>query len=223
MAGRGRAVLLFRMRTQSSDGDRNRARPQAIQHRRRPRIRWDFLRLAGILLANERDRCGLSNPRLRGRPRSSAAIRPALAVAGDELDTARYPNRSSLIEALASLPDAQLLLTDADRRRMEFRLERLRPRQLRELGERHRVSLLGLKRKSELIAALAGAPGSPEILMELEAHDTAERDAGPALGRDTDIDYERVEELLDQARKRFQERQFEAALTAAQEASRIAE
>ncbi|HVG36291.1 MAG TPA: hypothetical protein VNA10_01030, partial [Thermoplasmata archaeon] len=139
------------------------------------------------------------------------------------LDPARYPNRSSLIEALASLPDAELLLTEAERRRMEFRLERLRPRQLRELGERHRVSLLGLKRKSELIAALAGAPGSPEILMELEAHDTAERDAGPALGRDTDIDYERVEELLDQARKRFQERQFEAALTAAQEASRIAE
>src|SRR2546427_361592 len=59
--------------------------------------------------------------------------------------------------------------------------------------------------------------------MELEAQDTAERDAGLALGRDTDIDYERVEELLDQARKRFQERQFEAALTAAQEASRIAE
>src|SRR5207244_5724728 len=34
---------------------------------------------------------------------------------------------------------------------------------------------------------------------------------------------ERVEALLAQARKWFQERQFEAALTAAQEASRIAE
>src|SRR5207245_3024604 len=53
--------------------------------------------------------------------------------------------------------------------------------------------------------------------------DTAERDSGLVLGRDADVDYERVEELLDQARKRFQERQFEAALTAAQEASRIAE
>src|SRR5256885_3093199 len=135
----------------------------------------------------------------------------------------RYPSRGSLIEALASLPDAELLLAEAERRRMEFRLERLRPRQLRELGERYRVSLLGLKRKSELIAALAGAPGSPQILMELEAQDTAERDAGLALGRDTDIDYERVEELLDQARKRFQERRFEAALAAAQEASRTAE
>src|SRR3989475_13053580 len=59
--------------------------------------------------------------------------------------------------------------------------------------------------------------------MEPEAQATAERDAGLALGRDTDIDYERVEELLDQARKWFQERQFEAALTAAQEASPIAE
>src|SRR3989442_7485922 len=59
--------------------------------------------------------------------------------------------------------------------------------------------------------------------MELEAQDTAERDSGLVLGRDADVDYERVEELLEQARKRFQERQFEAALTAAQEASRIAD
>src|SRR5437870_11595503 len=106
---------------------------------------------------------------------------------------------------------------------MEFRLERLRPRQLRELGERYRVSLLGLKRKAELIAALAAAPGSPQILMELDAQDTAERDSGLTLGRDTDTVYERVEELLDQARKRLQERQFEAALTAAQQASRTAD
>src|SRR2546425_880976 len=106
---------------------------------------------------------------------------------------------------------------------MEYHLERLRPRQLRELGERHRVSLLGLKRKSDLVAAIAAAPGSPEIFMELEAQDTAERDSGLVLGRDADVDYERVEELLEQARKRFQERQFEAALTAAQEASRIAD
>src|SRR3989442_2236491 len=106
---------------------------------------------------------------------------------------------------------------------MEYHLERLRPRQLRELGERHRVSLLGLKRKSDLVDAIDAAPGSPEILMELEAQDTAERDSGLVLGRDADVDYERVEELLEQARKRFQERQFEAALTAAQEASRIAE
>src|SRR5216117_1994295 len=139
------------------------------------------------------------------------------------LDPTRYPNRTSLIEALASLADVESLLAEAERRRMEYHLERLRPRQLRELGERHRVSLLGLKRKSDLVAALATAPGSSEILLELEAQDAADRDAGFVLGRDADVDYERVEELLEQARKRFQERQFEAALTAAQEASRIAE
>jgi len=139
------------------------------------------------------------------------------------LDPTRYPNRTSLIEALASLADVGSLLAEAERRRMEYHLERLRPRQLRELGERHRVSLLGLKRKSDLVAALAAAPGSSEILLELEAQDAADRDAGFVLGRDADVDYERVEELLEQARKRFQERQFEAALTAAQEASRIAE
>ena len=144
-------------------------------------------------------------------------------AAAHGLDPTRYPNRSSLIEALASRPDAEVLLTEADRRRMEYHLERLRPRQLRELGERHRVGLLGLKRKSDLVVTIAAAPGAPEILMELEAQDAAERDSGFVLGRDADVDYERVEELLDQARKRFQERQFEAALTAAQEASRIAE
>src|SRR5207249_442657 len=165
----------------------------------------------------------------RKPPCPTAALSPlpdqacaALAAAAG-LDPTRYPTRSSRIEALASRPDAEVLLTEADRRRMEYHLERLRPRQLRELGERHRVSLLGLKRKSDLVATIAAAPGAPEILMELEAQDAAERDSGFVLGRDADVDYERVEELLDQARKRFQERQFEAALTAAQEASRIAE
>lgn len=168
-----------------------------------------------------------------GGPRTPSSPREALSTLPDPVlhdlanahgvDPARYPNRTSLIEALASLSDAGLLLPEAEHRRMEYRLGRLRPRQLRELGERYRVSLLGLKRKSDLVAALVGAPGSSEILMELEAQDTADRDAGLALGRDADVDYERVEELLDQARKRFQERQFEAALTAAQEASRIAE
>src|SRR5439155_25037063 len=59
--------------------------------------------------------------------------------------------------------------------------------------------------------------------MELEAQAPAERDAGLILGRDSSVDFDRVEDLLVQARKRFQERRFEAALTAAQEASRTAE
>src|SRR5438046_10715396 len=59
--------------------------------------------------------------------------------------------------------------------------------------------------------------------MELEAQAPAERDAGLILGRDSSVDFDRVEDLLVQARKRFQERRFEAALTAAQEASRSAE
>ncbi len=139
------------------------------------------------------------------------------------VDPTRYPNRASLIEALASLPDADGLMPEADRRRIEYRLERLRPRQLRELGERHRVSLHGLKRKSDLVEALAAAPDLSEILLELEAQVPPEREAGLALGRESDVDFDRVEELLEQARKRFQERRFEAALTAAQEASRLAE
>jgi hypothetical protein len=128
-----------------------------------------------------------------------------------------------MVEALATLPDAEGLVAEAERRRIAFRLERLRPRQLRQLGERHRVSLQGLRRKSDLIEALAGAPESSSILMELEARRPSERTAGLILGREPNVDFDRVEELLDQARKRFQERRFESALMAAREASRIAE
>src|SRR3989441_12110773 len=59
--------------------------------------------------------------------------------------------------------------------------------------------------------------------MELEAEAAPERDAGLALGRESDVDFDRGGELLEQARKSFQERRFEAALTPAQEASRVAE
>src|SRR5206468_1712830 len=85
-----------------------------------------------------------------------------LAVAHG-LDPTRYPNRNSLIEAVASSPDAEVLLAEADRRRMEYRLERLRPRQLRELGERTTEQL---RRASWSYAVLAAQgllePCNPE-------------------------------------------------------------
>ncbi len=163
----------------------------------------------------------------------SPPIQEALSALPDEvlndlarahgLDRANSADRASLIEALASLPDADALLTEADRRRMKYRLERLRPRQLRELGERHGVTLHGLKRKSDLVEALSDAPDSSEILIELEAQAPVVGNPGLALGRDSDVTVERVEELLEQARKRLQERRFGPALRAAQEASRIAD
>lgn len=138
-------------------------------------------------------------------------------------DPARQADRGLLIETLGSLTDADALLAEADRRQVEHRLRRLRPRQLREIGERYRVSLHGLKRKLDLVEALAAAPNATEILMELEASAPVQREVSALLGRDGDVDFVRVEELLEHARKRFQERRFEAALNAAQEASRIAE
>lgn len=125
--------------------------------------------------------------------------------------------------ALAALPDSEGLMAEAERRRIAHHLERLRPRQLRELGERHHVSLHGLRRKSDLVEALADSPDPSSILMELEARAPAGRDPGLILSRESNVDFDRVENLLNQARRRFQERRFEAALTAAQEASRIAE
>ncbi len=138
------------------------------------------------------------------------------------IDRGRQADRALLIETIMALPDGDAILAEADRRRMEHRLSRLRPRQLREIGERHQVSLLGLKNKADLVEALAGAPDAAEILIEVEAAPPTDHLAA-LLGRDSSLDFARVEELLVQARKRFQERRFEAALTAAQEASRIAE
>src|SRR5213596_4259086 len=93
------------------------------------------------------------------------------------IDRGRQAERTLLIETLLSLPDPDAVVVEADRRRMEYRLGRLRPRQLRDLGERHRVSLHGLKKKWDLVEALASAPDASEILMELEAQAPAERDA----------------------------------------------
>src|SRR2546426_3292115 len=134
------------------------------------------------------------------------------------IDRGRQAERNLLIETLLSLPDPDAVVVEADRRRMEYRLGRLRPRQLRDLGERHRVSLHGLKKKWDLVEALASAPDASEILMELEAQAPAERDAGLVLGRDSSVDFDRVEDLLVQARKRFQERRFQAAPPAGPEA-----
>src|SRR6266581_4568388 len=128
--------------------------------------------------------------------------------------------REKMIHALLGLPDSARVSAEADRLRIESRLDRLRPRQLRELGERHQVSLQGLKKKSELVEALAGSKDSSDILVELEA--IPEKESSFLFGKETGPDVERVEALLEAARKRFQERRFEAALSAAHEAARIA-
>src|SRR6184192_4559683 len=307
MRRRGRSLLLLRLRPRPPGGQRTRAGSQALQHRRRARVRRDLLGPPRVLPADEGHRRGLPHPRLRERPGPSAAVRSRLALAGGDreglpnpgaspsprrrrrsprvpqgpmggrgvaalpaagrvtvlhkiyrgaaasiargpltprslqetlqqlptevlrdlarahrIDRGRQADRALLIETIMALPDGDAILAEADRRRMEHRLSRLRPRQLREIGERHQVSLLGLKNKADLVEALAGAPDAAEILIEVEAAPPTDHLAA-LLGRDSSVDFDRVEELLDQARKRFQERQFEAALTAAQEASRIAE
>ncbi len=139
------------------------------------------------------------------------------------IDSTPQSGRELLVDALMALPDSSGLVAEADRRRVESRLERLRPRQLRELGERHRVGLQGLKKKSDLVEALSRVTDSSKILMELEAETIPEKDASVLFGKDSGVDFDRVEQLLDHARRRFQERRYEAALSAAQEASRIAE
>lgn len=171
--------------------------------------------------------CGFDS---RGPP-TPRSLRDALSLLPDEdlrdlaqahgFDPAVPPGRESLITALADVPDQASVIAEAERRGVEVRLARLRPRQLRELAERHRVSLQGLKKRADLVDALAASTESSGILMELEA--APERDSGLFFGKESTPDSDQVEELLVAARKRFEERRYEAALSAAQEASRIAE
>src|SRR5438309_355308 len=117
------------------------------------------------------------------------------------IDRGRQAERTLLIETLLSLPDPDAVVVEADRRRMEYRLGRLRPRQLRDLGERHRVSLHGLKKKWDLVGALASAPDASEILMELEAQAPAERASGGAHSREA----ERIRDHLARTRHAIRE------------------
>src|SRR5437762_616681 len=280
MHRRGRSLLLLRLRPRPPGGQRTRAGSQALQHRRRARVRRDLLGPPRVLPADEGHRRGLPHPRLRERPGPSAAVRSRLALAGGDreglpnpgappsprrrrrsprvpqgpmggrgvaalpaagrvtvlhkiyrgaaasiargpltprslqetlqqlptevlrdlarahrIDRGRQADRALLIETIMALPDGDAILVEADRRRMEHRLSRLRPRQLREIGERHQVSLLGLKNKADLVEALAGAPDAAEILIEVEAAPPTDHLAA-LLGRDSSLDFARVEELL---------------------------
>src|SRR5207247_4912741 len=85
------------------------------------------------------------------------------------IDRGRQAERTLLIETLLSLPDPDAVVVEADRRRMEYRLGRLRPRQLRALGERHRVSLHGLKKKWDGQAPPASAAHASELRREAQA------------------------------------------------------
>ncbi len=134
-------------------------------------------------------------------PRIPHSLQESLEALGDDalLELARAHGvesadpraRERMVQALLGLPVSAGVAAEADRLRIESRLDRLRPRQLRELGERHQVSLQGLKKKSELVEALAGSKDSSDILVELEA--IPEKEPGFLFGKETGPDVERVE------------------------------
>src|SRR5205807_8173981 len=74
----------------------------------------------------------------------------------------RQAERTLLSETLLSLPDPDAVVVEADRRRVEYRLGRHRPRPLRALGGRQRASLHGVKTKSDPVEAPATAPDASE-------------------------------------------------------------
>lgn len=169
----------------------------------------------------------MGNAATTREPRDALDVLPyeslkAIAQAG-RIDVSAEPTRRELIEALAALPNLESLLAKEDRRRIEARLGRMRTRQLRELGERYRVSLHGLTKKSEIVEALADSPAASDLIFELDVHGGLAADEILEAGRESNVDFAKVESLIEQARTRFEERRFEAAIEAAQEAARLAE
>ena len=120
------------------------------------------------------------------------------------------PERSGPTGPTASDHDSSQDFREAVGRALRIRLEKLRPRQIRELAERHGVRAGGL-RKKEVIEALAASDSAAKILLDLE-----NRDRIPSL---TPEDASRIQGELTAAREAINEASnLGAAVGAAEDA-----
>jgi len=115
---------------------------------------------------------------------------------------------------------------------LEALLAAKRMKDLRALAARHDVDLSNARKKQDIAAALVSSPAAQAIYDELRS-ELEPTPFGPAPGdaeadrllqgsKDADVDFGRAEDLLEQARMRFEERNFERAIAAAREAGAYA-
>ena len=118
---------------------------------------------------------------------------------------------------------------------LEALLTEMKLKDLRALAVRHRVDVSKLRKKKEIAEALVTSPAAQAVYDEVRPQLEAEA-AGPAHpsmddveadlllygSKNAEVDFGRAEDLLDQARMRFEERNYERAITAAGEAGQLA-
>jgi tetratricopeptide (TPR) repeat protein len=129
----------------------------------------------------------------------------------------------------------------------EDRLSKMKVKELRDFAKKHSISLKGLKKKDDLVSIIAATEGVESLLLEDEVEDlkrdeeeTAEigedvreiveeaekpppledEEADPMIieGKNVDVDFRKVEELVDRARMRYEEGSYAKALSLTQEA-----
>jgi hypothetical protein len=126
-------------------------------------------------------------------------------------------------------------------------LSKMKVKELREFAKKHSISLKGQKKKADVVSTIAAVKDIDNLLLEDEVEElrkdeeeTAEigedvqeiveeaerlpaledEDADPVIieGKNVDVDFRRVEELVDRARMRYEEGSYAKALSLTQEA-----
>ena len=149
-----------------------------------------------------------------------------------KVDTASLQSKEDLVDALAKNGVAPRPPS------LERLLSVMKVKDLRDLAARHGVDVSGLRKKKDVAAALATSPSAQtvydEVRPRLEAvaaapspkpvlppMDDPEADIQLYASKNSEVDLGRSEDLLDAARMRFEERNFERATAAADEAAAL--
>jgi hypothetical protein len=130
---------------------------------------------------------------------------------------------------------------------VEDKLSKMTVKELREFAKKHSISLKGVKKKTDFISAIAAVEDIDGLLKEEEVEELRREEeeiteigeeiketieeisrlppledekADPVIleGRNVDVDFRRVEELIDRARMRYEEGSFAKSLSLLQDA-----
>lgn len=156
-----------------------------------------------------------------------------LAVS-NRIDAEALPSKEALVAALAERGVAPRAPT------LEALLVEMKLKDLRSLAARRGVDVTRLRKKKEIAASLVMSPAAQAIYDEVRPQLEAVVAAAPTpptpslpplddpdadvllyASKNAEVDLGRSEDLLDQARMRFEERNFERAIAAADEAAAL--
>lgn len=155
-------------------------------------------------------------------------------AASNQIDPASLASKEALVAALA---EKGVALRPPS---LESLLSGMKLKDLRTLATRHDVDVTKLRKRKEIAEALVMSPSAQaiydEVRLQLEPVATAPPPSKPALpslddpeadvllyaSKNAEVDFGRAEDLLDQARMRFEERNFDRAIAAAEEAAQLA-